>query len=292
MQLFDCHSHWATRKGYIFRTEREMAQQAKVWGTTAEYLSEDEMAAYFTKNNARVILDLAWTKFLPIPEMREYHDYAFDVQRRHPDVIFGHWIILDPRKGQEAVKELERAIAAGPGFVGLAISGQGVGVPASDPMWDPFYKVSIDAGLPVMMMTGLTGIGQGLPGGNGLVLDDGHPRHIDRAAARFPEMRILAARPAYPWQDEMIAVMLHKANVTYELHGWSPKHFAPSLKQEIRGRLQDRVMFGCDFPVLKYEKVVKRYREEGYSEDILEKILCRNAEAYFGADKVKARASP
>jgi hypothetical protein len=63
-----------------------------------------------------------------IPEMREYHDYAFEVQRRHPDVIFGHWIILDPRKGQEAVKELERASPPGPGFVGLAISGQGVGV--------------------------------------------------------------------------------------------------------------------------------------------------------------------
>jgi predicted TIM-barrel fold metal-dependent hydrolase len=102
----------------------------------------------------------------------------------------------------------------------------------------------------------------------------------------------LAARPAYPWQDEMIAVLLHKANVSYELHGWSPKHFTDSLKKEIRGRLQDRVMFGCDFPVLKYEKLVKRYREEGYSEEILEKILSRNAEAYFGADRVQARASP
>lgn len=292
MRLFDCHSHWATRKGYIFRTERELAQQVKVWGTSPEYLTEDEMAEYFRGNNARVILDLAWTKFLPIPEMREYHDYAFDVQRRHPDVIFGHWLIFDPRKGREAVQEFERAIAAGPGFVGLAISGQGVGVPASDPMWDPFYKVSIDASLPVMMMTGLTGIGQGLPGGNGLVLDDGHPRHIDRAAAGFPEMRILAARPAYPWQDDMIAVLLHKANVSYELHGWSPKHFAPSLKQEIRGRLQDRVMFGCDFPVLKYEKVTQRYREEGYSESVLEKILFRNAEAYFGVEAGQARALP
>jgi len=283
MRIFDCHSHWATRKGYIFRTERELAQQVNVWGTKPEYMSEDEMADYFRRNNARVILDLAWTKFLPISEMREYHDYAFDVQRRHPDVIFGHWLIFDPRKGKEAVRELERAIGAAPGFVGLAISGQGVGVPASDPIWDPFYKVSIDAGLPVMMMTGLTGIGQGLPGGNGLVLDDGHPRHIDRAAAKYPEMRILAARPAYPWQDEMIAVLLHKANVSYELHGWSPKHFAPSLKQEIGGRLQDRLMFGCDFPVLRFEKVLKRYREESYSEAVLEKLLFRNAEAYFGA---------
>jgi predicted TIM-barrel fold metal-dependent hydrolase len=281
MRVFDCHSHWATKKGYIFRTERELAQQEKIRGTRPEFFTEDEMADYFRRNNARVILDLAWTKFLPIPEMREYNDYAYAVQRKHPDVVFGHWLILDPRKRKAALKEFERGLAAKAGFVGLAISGQGVGVPASDPMWDPFLKLSIDAGLPVMIMTGLTGIGQGLPGGNGLVLDHGHPRHIDAVAARYPELRILAARPAYPWQDDMIAVLLHKANVSYELHGWSPKHFTPALKQEIRGRLQDRVMFGCDFPVLRYEKMIRRWREEGYSESVLEKVLHRNAEAYF-----------
>lgn len=291
MRLFDCHSHWNTRKGYIFRTPEELAQQVKVWGTQPEYFTEDEMCAYFRKNNVRVILDLAWTKFLPIPEMREYHEYAFDVQRKNPDVIFGHWLIFDPRKGKEAVAEFQRCLSAAPGFVGLAISGQGCGVPASDPIWDPFYKVSIDAGLPVMIMTGLTGIGQGLPGGNGLILDHGHPRHIDEVAARYPEMRILAARPAYPWQDEMIAILLHKANVSYELHGWSPKKFSPALKEEIRGRLQDRVMFGCDFPVLRYEKVTQRYREEGYSEEVLEKVLFRNAEAYFGAPPPVGRAT-
>jgi predicted TIM-barrel fold metal-dependent hydrolase len=289
MHLLDCHSHWSTKKGYIFRTERELAQQVKVWGTTPEYQTEDEMAAYFRKNNARVILDLAWTKFLPIPEMRVYNDYAFDVQRRHPDVIFGHWLIFDPRKGMEAVDEFVRCRSVAPGFVGIAVSGQGVGVPASDPLWNPFYEASIAANLPVMIMTGLTGIGQGLPGGNGLVLDHGHPRYIDEVAARFPDLRILAARPAYPWQDEMIAVLLHKANVSYELHGWSPKKFSPALKEEIRGRLQDRVMFGCDFPVLRYEKVVARYREEGYGEDLLGKILHRNAEAYFNAAEVEKR---
>jgi predicted TIM-barrel fold metal-dependent hydrolase len=281
MRFFDCHSHWSTRKGYIFRTEKELAQQVKVWGTSPEYQTEDEMAGYFRKNNARVILDLAWTKFLPIPEMRDYHDYAFDVQRRHPDVIHGHWIIFDPRKGKEAIAEFARALSVAPGFVGIAVSGQGTGVPASDPLWDPFYKVSIDADLPVIIMTGLTGIGQGLPGGNGLILDHGHPRHIDEVAAKYPEMKILAARPAYPWQEEMIAILLHKANVSYELHGWSPKTFSPALKRELRGRFRDRVMFGCDFPVLRYEKILLRYREEGYPEELLDKILHGNAEQYF-----------
>jgi predicted TIM-barrel fold metal-dependent hydrolase len=41
-------------------------------------------------------------------------------------------------------------------------------------------------------------------------------------------------------------------------------------------------MFGCDFPVLKYEKVIEDWKSEGYSEEILAKVLHRNAEAYFG----------
>ncbi len=75
------------------------------------------------------------------------------------------------------------------GFIGFGVIAQAApGHPASDPIWDPFYKLSIDAGIPVLIHCGLTGIGQGLPGGRGIILDHGHPRHIDAVAARFPEL--------------------------------------------------------------------------------------------------------
>jgi len=284
MKIFDCHSHWGTQKGYVLRTEAELARQEKVFRTRVQYVSEDEQAAYFRANGARVILDLSWIKKLPIAEMREYHDYANAHQRAHPDVVFGNWLQFDPRVQTvpEALAEFDRVLAAGAGFTGLIINGQVTGIPASDEVWAPFYRRSIDAGLPVMIFTGLTGIGQGLPGGLGIRLDDGHPRHIDAVAAAFPDLRVLAARAAYPWQDDMIAILLHKANVSYELHGWSPRQFSPALKAEIAGRLQDRVMFGCDFPVLRYEKLIQTWRGEGYSDEVLDKVFLRNAEAYFG----------
>src|SRR5262249_18396396 len=75
-KLFACPSHRGTRRGYVFRTEAELAQQEKVGGTKAAFLSEDEMADYFRRSNARVILDLSFTKFLPIEEIRAHHDYA------------------------------------------------------------------------------------------------------------------------------------------------------------------------------------------------------------------------
>ena len=283
MKIFDCHSHWATEKGYIFRTEAERAQQEKVWRTPFKLFTEDEQADYFRRNDVRVILDISWIKELTLEEMKPYHDYVFDVQRQHRDVIFGQWLQFDPKRhGKAALQEFKRCVAKNAGFVALSVNGQVTGVPASDPSWHPFYEVSIDANLPVMILCGLTGIGQGHPGGRGIRLDDGHPRHIDDVAARYPRLRILAARPGWPWQDEMIAILLHKANVSYELHGWGPKQFTPALKKEIRGRMQDRIMFGCDFPVLRYEKVIADWHAEGYPPEVLEKVLHANAEKYFG----------
>lgn len=281
MRVFDCHSHWATKKAHIWRTEAELARQESIWRTKGRHYSEHEMMDYMRQYNVRVILDLAFVKLLPIEEIREYHDYTYQVARENRDVIFGHWLQFDPRRRDESLDEFKRSLDADGGFVGFGVSGQGVGVPASDPMWFPFYELAIESRTPVMIMTGLTGIGQGTPGGYGLVLDDGHPRHVDIAAARYPELRILAARPAYPWQDELIAVLLHKANVSCELHGWGPRQLAPDLKREIGRRMQDRVMIGCDFPVLEYPKIIADWKSLGYTDEVLEKIMHRNAEAYF-----------
>ena len=283
MKLFDCHSHWATEKGYLFRTPQEREQQERIWRTPAKVFTEDEQADYFRANNVRVILDISWIKDLSLDEMRTYHDYILDVQKRHSDVIVGQWLQFNPaRHGPAAVDEFKRCLDKKAGFVGICVNGQVTGVPAHDPRWDPFYEASMQAGSPVMILTGLTGIGQGLPGGKGILLEDGHPRYIDAVAARYADLKILAARPAWPWQDEMLAVLLHKPNVSYELHGWGPRRFTDALKKSISRELQDRVMFGCDFPVLRYEKVIADWKSEGYSDEILNKVLCTNAERYFG----------
>jgi predicted TIM-barrel fold metal-dependent hydrolase len=111
-------------------------------------------------------------------------------------------------------------------------------------------------------------------------LEASHPRHLE-VAASHPELIIVASRPAWPWQTEMIAILLHKSSVWYELHGWSPRYFAPDLKLEIGRRLQDRVMFGADYPLLGYERLLADWKSEGYAEDVLERVLRGNAEAFL-----------
>ena len=281
MNIIDVHSHWGTERGYPLRTPEELEQQRRTWNSAPRYATEEAMAQYFRDSGVRAILDFGFSKFVPHQEMAALHDYAFAVQRAHPDVIAGHWVHVDPqRSGPEGVAELRRCIGVAPGFVGFAVSGS-LSPPASDPSYDPYYRLCIEAGIPVLVFVGTTGLGAGLPGGGGVILDHCHPRHLDAVAARYPELRLVAARPGWPWQPETIAVLMHKRNVWYEVHGWSPRYFTPDLKREIPRRLRDRVMFAADYPLFTYERLVRDWRAEGYPEDVLEDVFHRNAERFL-----------
>ena len=52
MQLFDCHSHWATEKAHIFRTDADLARQEKIWRTKGRHWSEQEMTDFMREHNA------------------------------------------------------------------------------------------------------------------------------------------------------------------------------------------------------------------------------------------------
>jgi predicted TIM-barrel fold metal-dependent hydrolase len=280
MKMIDIHSHWGTKRGYTLRTPEELAQQKKTWNSEPKYATEDEMATYFRESGVRTVLDFGFTKFMPLEEAKPVFDYGFETQRVHPDVILGHWVHIDPHTGAAGVRELGRLINNAPGFIGFAVSGSGSG-PPSDPAWTPFYELCIEAKIPVLIFVGTTGLGAGLPGGGGILLDDCHPRHLDYVAAKFPQLTIVAGRPGWPWQTETIAVLIHKRNIWYEVHGWSPKYFAPDLKHEISRRLRERMMFGADYPLFTYERLIRDWRSEGYADDVLADLFLNNAERFL-----------
>src|SRR6185437_5577248 len=170
------------------------------------------------------------------------------------------------------------------GFLGFAVSSS-LSPPSSDASYDPYYNLCIEAGIPVLIFVGTTGLGAGLPGGGGVILDHCHPRHLDMVAAHYPELKIVAARPGWPWQAETIAVLMHKRNIWYELHGWSPKYHAADLKHDISRRLRERVMFGADYPLFTYERLERDWHGEGYADDVLDDVFRHNAERFL--DQVK-----
>jgi len=79
----------------------------------------------------------------------------------------------------------------------------------------------------------------------------------------------------------MIAVLLHKPDVWLELHGWSPKYLGDSLKHEITRRLKHKVMFGADYPLFTYERLVADWEGLGFDRATLQRVYTENAKQLF-----------
>ncbi|MDE1931541.1 MAG: amidohydrolase, partial [Alphaproteobacteria bacterium] len=209
------------------------------------------------------------------------NDYVRGMQQRHKDRIIQAWAAVDPLKGAAAITEAQHAVRDLKmlGFHFHPIMGHfAVNERRFYPLWEAINAFKV----PVMIDVGTTGMGAGMPGGLGAKLRHAHPSCIDELAADFPDLTIVAAHPGWPWVDEMTAVALHKGNVFWELSGWAPKYFPAQLKTDVRGRLQDKVMFGSDYPSIPYARLFQEWRELGYGDDVMKKIFHRNAERVLG----------
>ena len=288
MKIIDIHSHWGTRRGYPLQTDKELAQQRATWNSDTRYHTEAEMAHYFRTSNVRAILDLGYAKYRPLDEMQALHDYAFETEaahrRRHP------WP-LDPHRSRAGRAGRRQGTAALHRQDASAFLATRCRPPCRRRQairsTSPTTTLCTEAGIPVLIFVGTTGLGAGLPGGDGVILDYCHPRHLDWVAAHNPDMHIVAARPGWPWQAETIAVLMHKRNIWYELHGWSPKYHTPDLKHDIARRLKDRILFGGDYPLFSYERLVNDWQAEGYKPEILDKVFHANAERFFDSIGMK-----
>ena len=200
---------------------------------------------------------------------------------RHPDVFVGAWGAVDPLNPDAAIAEAARAVEED-GVIGFHFHPIMGHFRVDDPEHHNLFGAISDLRVPVMIDVGTTGMGAGLPGGHGARISHAHPLAVDNLAASFPDLVIIAAHPGYPWIDEMTAVALHKGNVYWELSGWAPKYFPPSLRTDIRGRLRDKIMFGTDHPSIPFDRLLKEWDDLGYTEEVMENVFHRNAERVLG----------
>jgi predicted TIM-barrel fold metal-dependent hydrolase len=193
----------------------------------------------------------------------------------HADVLipFGS---VDPLTGTEAVKRARRLIADH-GVRGFKFHPSLQGFSPDERPYYRLYEAIEEAGLPAVFHTGQTGIGAGLPGGRGIKLRLSNPMLLDDVAADFPGMPVILAHPSVPWQDEAISIATHKANVYIDLSGWSPKYFPPQLVRAAGSYLQDKVLFGTDYPLLTPERWLSDFELLDIKPEIHPKILKHNA---------------
>jgi predicted TIM-barrel fold metal-dependent hydrolase len=151
-----------------------------------------------------------------------------------------------------------------------------------DRMAYPLYEVIAEHGLPAVFHTGQTAVGSGQRGGGGILLKYSNPVCLDEVAADFPDMPIIMAHPSVPWQDEALSVAVHKPQVYIDLSGWSPKYFPPQLVRYANSLLQDKVLFGTDYPALTPERWLADFETLDIKPAVRPKILKDNAARLLG----------
>jgi len=275
MRIIDLHCYPGTQS-WIDAQGPYVEALARYWNRPWVAKSEDEVVKDLTGAGAEVCLvalDLETTVATP-PCTNEY---VHGMWERHPDRIIQCWGTLDPLKGEVAIRQATKAVKE-LGFMGFHFHPIMQHFAVNDRRLYPLFEVVAQLKAAVMIDVGTTGMGAGMPGGMGARLRHAHPSAVDDLAADFPSLTILMAHPGWPWVDEATAVALHKGNVYWEMSGWAPKYFPASLKVDMRARLQDKIMFGSDYPSLPYARILKEWGELGYSDAVMEKIFHKNAE--------------
>ena len=209
-------------------------------------------------------------------ETPDSNDYVAEIVRSHPQQFMG-FASVDPWMGKAAVLEVERSVKE-LGLRGLKLHPVHQAFFPNDTRFYPLYEACSYLGIPVLFHSGYAGAGSGIPGGAGLKLKYSAPiPGIDDVAADFPNLTVIMAHPAWPWVDEQVAVALHKANVYMDLSGWSPRFIPETLIRETNSRLQDKVMFGSDYPFLHPDRWLQEFGNLQIKETVVEKVLLSNA---------------
>ncbi len=279
MRIIDLHCYPNTQP-WIDCQGPYVKALAEYWDRVWTSKEENEVIADFDEAGVEAVLvalDLETTIDTPPCS----NEYVAGMWKRHPDRIIQAWGAVDPFKGETAIRDAVEAIEIH-GMLGFHFHPIMGHFAVNDREHYPLFETISEMKVPVMIDVGTTGMGAGIPGGMGAKIRHAHPSAIDELAADFPDLTIIAAHPGWPWVDEMTAVALHKGNVFWEMSGWAPKHFPPQLKIDIRARLQDKIMFGSDYPSLPYERIFREWDELGYKPEVMEKIFHGNAERILG----------
>jgi len=255
-------------------------QMARYFKRERKPVPIDEMADQYRQRKMMAVImnttDVSVTGLIPVP-----NDHIAEGVRKNPDVFLG-FCIVDPWHGKAAIQEIRRCKEE------LGLHGIGEFNPArqhfypNDPRFYPIWEEAQRLGMPILFHGGMAAAGAGTPGGMGVKLKYSQPIFLDDVAADFPELKIISAHPTWPWTEESLAIARHKSNFFIDLSGWAPKYFPKELVHHVNTLLQDKALFGSDWPALSPERWMEEFEKIDFKPEVRQKILLDNAKKFFG----------
>jgi predicted TIM-barrel fold metal-dependent hydrolase len=172
---------------------------------------------------------------------REVNDNTAAVVRARPQKLIG-FMGVHPHD-RDVLDEVDRAV----NDLGLRGIKLGPNYQNFDPVGEQAYRLYARARelhLPILFHQGTSPV-------RFADLDYAHPRHIDRVATSFPDLKIVLAHMAHPWQTDCISVIRKHPNVWADISAlhyrtWS---YYTCLRLATEWSVLHKLLFGSDFPV-------------------------------------------
>ncbi len=159
----------------------------------------------------------------------------------NPDKLLGFLTVHPP--DPRALDEIERA-TQDLGLVGIKL---GPNYQNFDPLGPEAFKVfdrAQELKLPVLFHQGTSPISTA-------DLDFAHPRHMDRVATAFPDLKIIMAHVGHPWQIDCIVVIRKHPNVYADISGnfYRPWSYWNAFRLATEWSVLPKLLFASDFPI-------------------------------------------
>jgi predicted TIM-barrel fold metal-dependent hydrolase len=210
-------------------------------------------------------------------EDRFWNDRVAEIVQAHPNRFACGFASVDPRLGMDAVRELNRAHHE-LGLRGVVFEPGFLQIPPTDRRCYPIYAKCVELGLPVGLHTGINFSSHG-------TIANGRPLLVDQVACDFPELILICSHGGWPWPHEAAAVAWKHANVYLEFGAISPRYQAPGagggwgdIAHLMDTVLRDKILFGTDWPMLRYDRALSEIDSLGLRDESLEAYLHGNAE--------------
>lgn len=206
------------------------------------------------------------------------YELVAEAVRAHPDRFHG-LAGIDPTMGMTGVRELEHAITK-LGFIGAHFYPHWFELPPNHAKVYPFYAKCVELDVPIQMQ-----VGQSLIYSPERRLRSvGRPITLDDVACDFPELKLIGIHVGIPWADEMIAMAWKHPNVFIGSDAHSPKYWPASFVQYINTYGQEKVIFGTDFPIPKFERTREEVEELNLRPEPKRKFLRDNVKRIYKLD--------
>jgi len=276
MRAIDVHVHPSTRGldthacGYFKRNVDDIPR------------TEEGFVELYTKQDVKALL-IGWHPSTVTGGARNTNEHVIDLASKHPDAFAGILASLDTTaQDPTVVARHAEELVRNPKVKGFKFHPPAQGFYPNDKKFYSIWEALQAGNKPVMFHVGFTVLGANTDGGSGIALDYGRPIHLDTLARDFPRMKIIAAHPGWPWEQELIGVLTHKKNVHVDTSGYLAEQLPEIFLRAIRGRLQDKALFGTDYPYVDLEKALASFDKIKFKQPAKDKILFANAQALFG----------